>query len=87
MESIQSCVQSKPKFKEPITKNPIDTGGYPIEMMEALDMLLSANLDHQVFDFHPVKRFLSDDDLESLSKPRILTPAPIHNDQYLANHL
>lgn len=32
VESIQSCVQSEPKFKEPINtdEDPIDTGGYPM---------------------------------------------------------
>ena len=81
VESIQNCVQSEPKFKEPIDTDEDPT--YPIGTMEGLDRLLSSNL-YQVLDFHLVNRSLSDDELESLRNPRILTPASIEKGQYLA---
>lgn len=70
VESIQNCVQSEPKFKEPIGTDEDPT--YPIGTMEGLDMHILVN------------RSLSDDELESLRKPRILTSASIEKDQYLA---
>lgn len=73
VESIQSCVQSEPKFKEPINtdEDPIDTGGYPM----TVDMFLSSNL----FDFRLLE-ILSE--VDSLPHPGISMPASIDKDQY-----
>jgi hypothetical protein len=75
VESIQSCVQSEPKLKEPINtdEDPIDTGGYP----DSVDMLLSSNL----LDFRLLE-ILSDCKLDSLPKPRVPVLASIDKDQY-----
>lgn len=75
VESIQSCVQSEPKFKGPINtdEDPIDTGGYPM----SVDTLLSSNLlDFNLFEI------ISQCKVDSLPKPRIPVLASIDKDQH-----